>query len=121
MHHTYDEVPSELPSLDGRFAPSAYISHALFASHVGKFDDSEHRVLAQHNVSQYRQRGYNVGSLMTEANEPDRYYKQPGHPLSPQADQGGRFDVRYLLILLLFFFSSQILLLLLLFLEIKKF
>lgn len=31
---------------------------------------------------------------MTEAGEPDKYYKQPGHPLSEMADKGGRFKVR---------------------------
>lgn len=30
---------------------------------------------------------------MTGADEPDMYYKQPGHPLSPAADKGGRFKV----------------------------
>ena len=38
-----------------------------------------------------RQRGYKVGSLKTGIEEPDRYYKQPGHPLSDKADKGGRF------------------------------
>lgn len=28
---------------------------------------------------------------MTGPNDPDTYYKQPGHPLSPDADKGGRF------------------------------
>ena len=40
-----------------------------------------------------RQRGYRVGSLKTGIDEPDKYYKQPGHPLSDAVDQGGRFDV----------------------------
>ena len=29
---------------------------------------------------------------MTGPNDPDTYYKQPGHPLSPMADKGGRFS-----------------------------
>lgn len=40
-----------------------------------------------------RQRGYNVGSLMSKAGEADKYYKQPGHPLSDLAEKGGRFRV----------------------------
>lgn len=34
-----------------------------------------------------RQRGYKVGSLMTGPNDPDTYYKQPGHPLSPDSER----------------------------------
>jgi hypothetical protein len=30
---------------------------------------------------------------MTSEKEPDFYYLQPGHPLSPLADRGGRFKV----------------------------
>jgi hypothetical protein len=32
---------------------------------------------------------------MTGPEDPDQYYKQPGHPLSPLADKGGRFKVFY--------------------------
>lgn len=39
----------------------------------------------------YRQRGYKVGNLMRGEDDLDLYYKQPGHPLSPTADKGGRF------------------------------
>ena len=34
-----------------------------------------------------RQRGYKVGSLMTGPEDPDTYYKQPGHPLSPDSER----------------------------------
>lgn len=40
----------------------------------------------------YRTRGYKIGSLMTKAEQGDLYYKQPGHPLSEQANKGGRFQ-----------------------------
>ena len=31
---------------------------------------------------------------MTGELDPDHYYLQPGHPLSPLADKGGRFKVK---------------------------
>jgi hypothetical protein len=31
---------------------------------------------------------------MTGPDDGEKYYKQPGHPLSPLADKGGRFQNR---------------------------
>lgn len=95
MHHTYDEPPHELPPIAGTHTPIAQSSDAVFNSHVGLVDNSEHSKYEQHNVSQYRRRGYNIGSLMSKASDPEAYYKQPGHPLSPLADKGGRFKVSF--------------------------
>lgn len=92
MHHTFDEVPSSTPSLDNQYGKTSVVADALYNTHLGKVDNSEHIKYEQHNLSQYRHRGYNIGSLMTEAGEPEPYYKQPGHPLSPKADEGGRFQ-----------------------------
>ena len=33
-------------------------------------------------ITMHRQRGYKVGSLKTGIDDEDKYYKQPGHPLS---------------------------------------
>jgi hypothetical protein len=35
-----------------------------------------------------------IFSLKQGPNDPDKYYKQPGHPLTETADAGGRFKVR---------------------------
>lgn len=32
---------------------------------------------------------------MTGPDDKDEYYKQPGHPLSSDAEKGGRFQVHY--------------------------
>jgi hypothetical protein len=90
MHHTFDEVPSSTVSLDNQYGKTSVVADALYNTHLGKVDNSEHIKYEQHNLSQYRHRGYNVGSLMTEAGEPEPYYKQPGHPLSQNED--GRFQ-----------------------------
>eukprot|EP01033_Poteriospumella_lacustris_P003748 gene3748-2656_t len=90
MHHTFDEVPSSTVSLDNQYGKTSVVADALYNTHLGKVDNSEHIKYEQHNLSQYRHRGYNVGSLMTEAGEPEPYYKQPGHPLSQ--NEGGRFQ-----------------------------
>lgn len=92
MHHVFDETPNEAAdySLASDYAPAVAASHAIYRTHLGHHATSESNDHAQYNVSQYRQRGYNVGSLMTEPGEPDAYYKQPGHPLSADV-QKGRF------------------------------
>jgi hypothetical protein len=93
MHHMYDEVP-EKANLDFKSdrLEVAEKTDAIYGDHVGHSTfKAEH---AQVNLSQYRSRGWKVGSLMTKPDEPDRYYKQPGHPLSPDADKGGRFQDR---------------------------
>ena len=90
MHHAYDEVPEEV-NLDFRDRRLNLTdnSHAIYDNHVSNatYDSKTQQV----DTSQYRQRGYRVGSLMTGPDDPDNYYLQPGHPLSPKADKGGRF------------------------------
>lgn len=90
MHHVYDEVPEEV-DLDfrSRRLETTHVTHAIFANHVSnaRFDSQTEQV----DTSQYRQRGYRVGSRMIGPDDPDNYYLQPGHPLSPKADKGGRF------------------------------
>jgi hypothetical protein len=51
----------------------------------------------QYNWTSHRQRGYGVGSLNQGPNEPDKYWKQPGHPLNKET-KGGRFEVRHALV-----------------------
>lgn len=43
-----------------------------------------------------RLRGYKNDSIFTKAGEEEAYYKQPGHPLHPLAEKGGRYTVRSL-------------------------
>lgn len=91
MHHMFDETPDEY-----RFSKNreiAQLSHAAAVAdtHVYSVPPGAVAQEEQYNLSQYRQRGYNVGSLMSKAGEKDKYYKQPGHPLSDLAEQGGRF------------------------------
>ena len=89
MHHVYDETPDEVFKQDS--LPTVEGSHAIYATHVGKTLPTVDK--EQVDTSQYRQRGYRVGSLVTGPDDPDGYYKQPGHPLSDKADKGGRFKV----------------------------
>jgi NADH:ubiquinone oxidoreductase subunit len=91
MHHMFDETPDEV---NMKFSPLPSAEHAdtVFDNHVGKTNKFD--VPPSHDTSQYRQRGYKVGSLHTDAGEADNYYLQPGHALSPLADKGGRFKHR---------------------------
>lgn len=84
MHHMYDEVPGEEKPFEYR--PTDTSTHAPYNTHVGL---SVLPPIEQLNKSQYRQRGYMIGSLKTAAGAKDEYYMQPGHPLS---DRGGRFQ-----------------------------
>jgi hypothetical protein len=91
MHHVFDETPTDAPVAEYLQAMDTPTS-AIYNTHVGKVSTGVKYAHEQTDVSQYRQRGYKVGSLMTGENEPDRYYKQPGHALSPDVDaKGGRF------------------------------
>jgi NADH:ubiquinone oxidoreductase subunit len=94
MHHMYDETPAEV---DDQFATTNLQSHEHVHSggdHVGKIEGSFDTTQDQTAMSFYRQRGYGVGSIKSKAGDPEGYYKQPGHPLSPMADKGGRFKHR---------------------------
>lgn len=93
MHHVYDETPEEV-DLDFTNKRLELVSdtNSVYLNHVGKgvFDSKTQQV----DTSQYRHRGYKVGSRMIGPDDKDDYYLQPGHPLSPKADKGGRFKNR---------------------------
>lgn len=93
MHHMFDETPDEY--VYSKNKEIAQLSHATAVTDTHVYNVPAGAVAQEemYNLSQYRQRGYNVGSLMSGAKEPDKYYKQPGHPLSKDTDvaEGGRF------------------------------
>lgn len=113
MHHVFDETPDEMRKLVaqgvngnkvGQFdIGDAVDSHAAaaFNTHIYEAgaDNDKTKEFPHHDLSQYRARGYMVGSLHTTPGEPDRFYKQPGHPLyeapadaAPGTAANGRFD-----------------------------
>lgn len=78
MHHMYDETPApSAPEFETE--KIAVASHARYKNHVGLANPIP---TPQINESLLRQRGYKVGSLKTGPEDEDKYYKQPGHPLS---------------------------------------
>lgn len=89
----FDETPEEYKFSKNK--EIAQLSHAKAVCNTHVYSVPEGTVVNEelYNLSQYRARGYNVGSLMSKAGEPDKYYKQPGHPLSEVTDKGGRFKV----------------------------
>ena len=89
MHHMFDETPDEMQEQKS-IMDTTDITHATFATHIGHTNPIETRETT--DTSQYRPRGYGVGSLHTEPGEEEFYYKQPGHPLSGKKD--GRFKDR---------------------------
>lgn len=89
----YDETPDQISLEFKDRLETTPDSNAIYGNHVGETQGYSPE-FASVDLSQYRSRGYKVGSLMTGPDEPDRYYKQPGHPLSPAADKGGRFQQR---------------------------
>ena len=86
MHHMYDEVPASVPEF--KIETIAEASDAIYTNHVGHTSGV---ATEQVNQTQLRQRGYKVGSLKTGPEEEDKYYKQPGHPLSGKK---GRFPIK---------------------------
>ena len=90
MHHVYDEVPSDYKTPE--FYKTTSVSHAIYNSHLGMIAGPDGSDKEQHNTSQYRQRGYKVGSIMTNPEDKDDFYLQPGHPMNPKSDDGGRFQ-----------------------------
>lgn len=95
MHHVFDETPNEAaPALNESLATTT-VSHASYSDHVGRIMHVDAK--EQVDTSQYRQRGYRVGSLMTGPDDPDSYYLQPGHPLHKKVEKGGRFKVATIL------------------------
>jgi len=89
MHHMFDETPEEMDKLEQEMLATTQGSNAIFNTHMGHVEQAKMR--EQVDTSQYRQRGYKVGSRMTKEDEPDDYYLQPGHPLSKE---DGRFENR---------------------------
>mmetsp|Transcript_18964 Transcript_18964/g.19084 ORF Transcript_18964/g.19084 Transcript_18964/m.19084 type:complete len:186 (+) Transcript_18964:98-655(+) len=93
MHHVFDETPDEMDSRTVAYIPTTSDSHAIYTHHIGL---NRPVAFPTVNTSQYRQRGWKVGSRMTGPEDADNYYLQPGHALSPLADKGGRFkDEKY--------------------------
>ena len=111
MHHTFDETPTKMvffsfplfqllflffflfllattnkkdvkQALEG--VKTLHKSHALYKNHVSDGKPMDHHM---HNRSTWRQRGYEVGSLYTEAKQEDAYYKQPAHPLAETSEE----------------------------------
>ncbi len=90
MHHMFDETPDEMPE-HKTITSTTDITHASVNSHIGHINPRNDQPTT--DTSQYRQRGYNVGSLHTDDHDQsDYYYKQPGHALS--RDKQGRFSDR---------------------------
>lgn len=89
MHHMFDETPDEMDKIEKLTLATTPVTHAIYNTHVGKIEPVDAK--EQVDTSQYRQRGYKVGSLMIGTEDADHYYKQPGHPLSKEE---GRFEKR---------------------------
>jgi hypothetical protein len=88
MHHVFDETPDQAMNMEA--LPLHTASNAIYSHHVGY---AKAEPLEQVNQTTLRQRGYKVGSLKTGPNDEDKYYKQPGHPLHPDVEKGGRYKV----------------------------
>lgn len=93
MHHTFDETPHELDKIERLTLPTTSETNAIYSSHVGLIEPvpGHGSPGGQVNVSTFRQRGYKVGSLNTGPEDDDKYWKQPGHPLSKE---DGRHEKR---------------------------
>jgi len=92
MHHVFDETPAEMDALaeKRRIERTSLRSDAVYTHHIGKQNPTIDKETV--DTSQWRQRGYRVGSLHTGPDDADLYYKQPGHPLSE--DKNGSFKER---------------------------
>ncbi|TDH72566.1 hypothetical protein CCR75_007781 [Bremia lactucae] len=75
MHHVTDSVPGEGRQLPENWEKHETVDHTdtPYANHLGP------NVPYYPNKTLYRSRGYNVGSLALQPDEPDQYYLQPGH------------------------------------------
>lgn len=74
------------------FGLSRCLSHRRHYHHATRLDLDATQGEEQYNWTSHRQRGYGVGSLNQGPNDPDKYWKQPGHPLNKET-KGGRFEV----------------------------
>jgi len=88
----YDETPEEMDKKLATPKIQALASHsdAVYLHHKGHAAPVETEQVNQTNL---RQRGYRIGSLKTGPDDEDKYYKQPGHPLSSHSGRyfGQRF------------------------------
>eukprot|EP00341_Mesodinium_pulex_P010219 CAMPEP_0116903566 /NCGR_PEP_ID=MMETSP0467-20121206/10823_1 /TAXON_ID=283647 /ORGANISM="Mesodinium pulex, Strain SPMC105" /LENGTH=185 /DNA_ID=CAMNT_0004577891 /DNA_START=31 /DNA_END=585 /DNA_ORIENTATION=+ len=82
MHHMYDETPLEGPKNPKHPRTIHSGSSAKYNTHVY---DSKIKPTLQVNKTQFRQRGWKVGSLQTGPEDDDLYYLQSSHPLHPDA------------------------------------
>jgi hypothetical protein len=72
-----------IPTIAG-IIPTTTTTHAIYNTHVGKINPVDAKETT--TTSQYRRRGFNLGSLHSGPKaEDEQYYKQPGHPLSEDA------------------------------------
>eukprot|EP00981_Chlorochromonas_danica_P000373 scaffold90_cov163-Ochromonas_danica.AAC.28 len=96
MHHVFDETPVEAANLSEKsnYVPVTDESHAIYHTHLGHYDPSVNEKYPQYNISQFRARGYKIGSLSTGPEDKDAYYKQPSHPLSDKVQQARFKDVK---------------------------
>lgn len=85
-----DSTEAWLAAKAGEHAPICKSDSGPYLDHVGRFDptacDTSAGVLT--NPTQLKNRGFNVGNLLKDADEPDGYYKQPG---SETSDADGSF------------------------------
>ena len=91
MSHVFDETPDEWNQQFAKLKAAEH-SDTIYENHVGLTNDEPEK-LDQHTHTMFRQRGYGVGSLKSQPFEKEKYYKQPGHPLSDKSEEG-RFKDR---------------------------
>lgn len=53
MHHTFDETPSERAEILGMHMPSAYLTDAVYNTHLGQYAENAQK-FSQVDTSQYR-------------------------------------------------------------------
>ena len=87
--HQHDEPGHELEkAIEAQVHDSGMVidtsDNGIYATHLGHstYDDDD----LMTNMTQYRQRGYNIGSLHNNAGDPDKYYKQPGSATSDECN-----------------------------------
>ena len=88
IHHTCDETPDEERAMEASRHMTNDDTETKYKSHEYQ---PPQLPPAQMNKSQFRARGWGVGSINTKPEEPDQFWMQPGHPMHPLAEKGGRF------------------------------
>mmetsp|Transcript_15710 Transcript_15710/g.23093 ORF Transcript_15710/g.23093 Transcript_15710/m.23093 type:complete len:204 (-) Transcript_15710:295-906(-) len=90
LHHVTDLTPEE-EAVQGIGVTYQYLASRTdvgLNTHIGL--DLAPKEDPSNNYTTFRQRGFKVGSLAIGPDEEDKYYKQPGHPLHPKSEEGGR-------------------------------